>query len=112
MLALRLLLVCAGAFFLGTAAEAGRELTGAEIRTLVSGKTAQFTGPYSGTITLKEDGSASLQFASGPRFSGKWWVEDDKFCRQWFGLNRRCVTLSRSGPDKVESDTGFVFSFN
>ena len=64
---------------------AARKLTGNEIRRTHSGHTFRFrasTGS-TGEISYKSDGTMAGKKYSGASDAGKWWVKDDKFCRQW-----------------------------
>jgi tetratricopeptide (TPR) repeat protein len=67
-------------------------MTGEEIRTAISGQTFVDTRPvrFAGTLNTfdpsgtmngrPQAGSPAEQFGSD---QGKWWIEDDKFCRKW-----------------------------
>lgn len=64
---------------------------------------------YSGTLKLKKDGtgkgSAKTDAGQKINFSGKWYVENDRFCRTWTGdlpdsgqlvCEKWCLTSGRS----------------
>jgi hypothetical protein len=62
-----------------------KKLAGAEIRAMHSGHTLGFeasTGS-TGEVSYKSDGTMAGRKDSGVSDVGKWWVKDDKICRQW-----------------------------
>ena len=76
----------AGALIVPPAAAEG-PLSGEEIRTLVSGRSAQWVrgaGSYSGSITYHADGRLSSRvtvMGAAMTVSGTWSVQGDRFCR-------------------------------
>ncbi len=64
---------------------AQKKLTGNEIKTTHSGHTVRFatSSGSKGEISFKSDGTMEGKKDSGHSDVGKWWVKDDKFCRQW-----------------------------
>ena len=68
-------------------ASAEAPLSGEEIRSLVSGRSAQWVrgdGSYSGSITYHTDGRLSSRvtvMGAAMEVSGTWSIEGDRFCR-------------------------------
>lgn len=86
-----ILLAATTAFGLASAASAG-DLTGAEIKTLISGKTVYLeiggggsvtgaTGP--GVIYYAADGNAVFKTPKGELWTGKWVIKDNSACVEW-----------------------------
>ena len=71
-----------------TSVTAGSLASGEMLKAALSGKTLRYAeaapdGPY--FMHLASDGTASLQKGSDRQqtYSGRWWVDDAKFCRGW-----------------------------
>ena len=64
---------------------AEKKLTGNEIKSTRSGYTFRFKAwsGSTGQISYKSDGTMEGKKDSGHSDVGKWWVKDDKYCRQW-----------------------------
>ena len=64
---------------------AEKKLTGNEIKSTRSGYTLGFKAwsGSTGEISYKSDGTMEGKKDSGHSDVGKWWVKDDKYCRQW-----------------------------
>ncbi len=64
---------------------AQKKLTGNEIKSTHAGHTVRFatSSGSKGEISFKSDRAMEGKKVSGHSDVGKWWVEDDKFCRQW-----------------------------
>ena len=86
-----ILLASASAFGLASAASAA-DLTGAEIKSLISGKTVYLdiggggsstgaTGP--GVIHYSADGTAVFKTPKGEMWTGKWTIKDNTGCVEW-----------------------------
>ena len=81
------------------------ELTGAEIKTLLSGKsvylenTATSTGGAGqGVIYYAEDGTALFKTAKGPINHGKWTIKGNTACIEWKEVpNNPCSKYDKQG---------------
>ena len=107
--ALRNLSLCAVALpFLVLANPAQAEMTGAQIKAAASGKTFSISGPKSGTIGLRSNGTAWVKMSSGWSSTGKWWVSGNKFCRKWNrkGQSVRCYTWISVSGGKIKTGGG------
>ena len=100
----RLVISAIGSIFLIGSASAA-ELTGAEIKTLLSGKsiylentTASTGGAGQGVIYYDADGSALFKTAKGPIMHGKWTVKDNTACVDWKEVpNNACSKYDKQG---------------
>jgi len=79
-------------------------LTGAEIRTLLSDNTGVYTAPRKDltlSVTFDADGQMrGSREEDGRRDWGKWWIEDDRYCRKWDKWAKQrvyCFSISLSG---------------
>lgn len=90
------------------------KLTGNEIKSTHSGRTFRFkasTGS-TGEISYKPDGTMEGKKDGGASDSGKWWVKDNKICRQWDKWRRGnwgCFHIFRIGDKRykgVRTDGG------
>ena len=88
---------------IGTASAA--ELTGAEIKELISGKSLymEFTGASTGgagqgVIYYSADGSALYKTAPGPMWRGTWAIKDNTSCTDWKeSPNNPCSKWDKQG---------------
>jgi hypothetical protein len=98
---------------------AAAELTGAEIKDLVSGKTlytettaASATGsPGKGVIYYAADGSALFKTPSGAMWHGTWTIKDNTNCSNWKEVpNNPCSKYDKQGDaiNIINSATGQV----
>ena len=81
----------------------GRQLTGPEIRTLMSGATSTF--PVVGaTVIVTWDPNGSARGTAGPTADvGKWWIKSDKLCQQWnrWPVPKACYFVTRDGETLI-----------
>jgi hypothetical protein len=95
------------------------ELTGAEIKDIVSGKTlytettaASATGtPGKGVIYYAADGSALFKTPSGTMWHGTWAIKDNTICSNWKEApNNPCSKYDKQGDGTniINSATGQV----
>jgi hypothetical protein len=109
-------LVC---FCLLASPAAAAELTGAEIKDLVSGKTlyndttaSSVTGtPGRGVIYYAADGSALFKTPSGAMWHGNWVIKDNTICSNWKEApNNPCSKYDKQGDaiNIINSATGQV----
>lgn len=91
-----------------TSAQAG-EMSGTEIKTLVSGNTAYLTlnpggpaGGGEGIIYYNADGTATFKTPNGPIWHGSWTVKDDTACIDWKELpNNPCTRYEKQDADII-----------
>ena len=116
-----ILLATASAFGLATAAYAA-DLTGAEIKTLISGKTVYIdvggggtatgaSGP--GVIYYAADGSALYKTPKGEMWTGKWTIKDNTACTEWKqATTNACTRYDKQGDTitMINAATGLVRS--
>jgi hypothetical protein len=88
-----------------TAAQAG-EMTGAEIKTLISGNTSYLAldtvqaGTGEGIIFYNADGTAIFKTPKGPIWHGPWTIKDNTVCIDWKELpNNPCTRYEKQGTD-------------
>jgi hypothetical protein len=100
----RTILAAIGSVLLiGTAAAA--DLTGAEIKALLSGKsiylentTSSTGGAGQGVIYYDADGTALFKTAKGPIMHGKWTIKDNTACVDWKEVpNNACSKYDKQG---------------
>jgi len=107
----------ASVFLFGSAAAS--EMTGSEIKELLSGKTAyvettaaSVTGtPGQGVIYYAQDGTGLYKTPKGAIWHGTWAVKGDLFCTEWKeGPKRACQKFDREGDvvKSIDSETGQV----
>ncbi len=78
-------------------------LTGDQIKTLFSDNDVQMTSLRSGrrmNVEFEADGDMSGSMEGGGKDYGKWWVRENRFCRQWdrWGQNKiRCPMIKLTG---------------
>ena len=82
------------------------DMTGAEIKTFISGKTvylettaASATGaPGQGVVYLAEDGTALYKTPTGAIWHGKWDTKGNTFCADWAERpNNPCARWDKTG---------------
>ncbi len=97
---------------LGSAAAA--DMTGAEIQSLISGKTgyvetgaASVTGTIGqGTIYWGADGSGLYKTPKGPIWHGAWSIKGNLYCSKWKeGPNSACMKVEKQGDTVSFIDT-------
>jgi hypothetical protein len=98
------------------ASAAAADLTGAQIKELLSGKsiylenTATSTGGAGqGVIYYAEDGTALFKTAKGPINHGKWTIKDNMACIDWKEVpNNACSKYTKEGDTVtvINSATG------
>jgi hypothetical protein len=93
------------------------DLTGAEIQSLISGKTgyvetgaASVTGAIGkGAIYWAADGSGLYKTPQGPVWHGTWSVKGNLYCSEWKeGAKRPCVKAEKQGDivSLIDSESG------
>ena len=107
--ALRKMSICAVALpFLVLSIPAQAVMTGAQIKAAASGKTFAYSGPDSGTMGLRANGTAWVKDSSGWSSTGKWWVSGNNFCRYWKGKSSRCSSWTSLGGGKYSTGNGYT----
>lgn len=87
-------------------------MTGDELEALLgTDRTITLGGPgagYSGQLSLKADGTASGSAKSDDgtvtEIAGVWYIEGDRFCRNWTNIDQGkevCETWVKDGPNKA-----------
>jgi hypothetical protein len=97
-----------------TAAQAqGRELSGDELRELVTGRTVYLSTPLGGELPLNYrrngtvDGNGQaigLGRFFAPRDSGRWFIAGNRLCQQfqnWYNGERLCFTVTLLGNNRI-----------
>jgi GntR family transcriptional regulator/MocR family aminotransferase len=99
----------------GTVGAAEQKLDGAGIKTTLAGARLYFNN---GDILIdyKADGTMSGSASRGGSDAGKWWIDGDKFCRQWVrwaSAKKGCAVMYQDGskirfedPDTKKSVSG------
>ena len=87
---------------------AEKKLTGNEIKSTRSGYTLRFKAwsGSTGEISYQSDGTMEGKKVSGLSDVGKWWVKDDKFCRQWENWrsgDRECFDILETGDKRYKA---------
>jgi len=88
-----------------TGAATAAELTGAEIKELISGKslymdftTTSSGGSGKGVIYYASDGTAIYKTAPGPVWHGTWAIKDNTACTEWKEFpNNPCSKWDKQG---------------
>lgn len=108
----RLSIVLALGLGVATAAQAA-EMTGAEIKTLISGNTAYLAlntvqaGTGEGIIFYNTDGVATFKTPKGTIWHGPWTIKDNTVCIDWKELpNNPCTRYEKDGADIVLINVG------
>ncbi len=108
----RLSIVLALGLGVATAAQAA-EMTGAEIKTLISGNTAYLAlntvqaGTGEGIIFYNTDGAATFKTPKGAIWHGPWTIKDNTVCIDWKELpNNPCTRYEKEGADIVLINVG------
>lgn len=99
--------------FFAPSAHAKQELSGAEIKSLITGKRIFLKVPLGGEFPLRYnrngmvsgDGSAmGLGKYMAPKETGRWWVQNDQLCQQWeswYKGQAACFQLFKTGKNKL-----------
>lgn len=105
--------LCIGPAWATGAAAADGALRGAEIRSLITGRTVTLQTPV-GQIPLRYDASGAVSgdlagvsavtrlFA--PRETGSWWIKGDAMCQQWptwYDGKRFCFRIEKQADDLI-----------
>jgi len=61
----------------------GKLLTNAEIKEAFAGKSFTYTGRSSGSMTLRANGTVSVNDDKFGTAKGKWWVKNNQYCRSY-----------------------------
>lgn len=89
------------------------DLSGAEIKKLISGEKVFLSTPFGGELPLsyRTNGqvsgdvsgiSAASMFA--PKEIGKWWIEGNRLCQQWptwYKGRQFCFTIVKTGDSTI-----------
>jgi hypothetical protein len=90
-----------------------RQLTGEEIRELVSGRTVFLSAPFGGELPLNYrvngtvDGNGQaigLGRFFAPRDTGRWFIAGNRLCQQfqsWYNGERLCFTVADLGNNRI-----------
>lgn len=104
---------CAGAILLASPALAERELSGDEVRQLVTGKRIYLATPLGGELPLfyqpngvvSGDGQAiGLGRFFAPRDTGRWFITGNRLCQQfrdWYNGERLCFSVKDLGNNRI-----------
>ena len=98
--------------YLGNVA-AAEDLSGSEIKKLLSGEKVYLSTPFGMELplTYKTNGhvvggvsgiSAASMFS--PKETGKWWIEGKRLCQQWptwYKGRQFCFTISKTGENQI-----------
>jgi hypothetical protein len=105
---LRKAIVLALGLGLGAASAQATDMTGAEIKTLISGNTAYLAletpaaGTGEGIIFYNADGTATFKTPKGAIWHGPWVIKDNTVCIDWKELpNNACTRYDKQGADTV-----------
>lgn len=112
-------LAVAGLIASGSASLSQQALSGAEIRSLVEGKSYRWDTPngFAGSITVRSDGSQSLT-SNIPNIesdTGSWRIHGDQLCSRWTkirGGDESCQTISRQSDTVYVTSTGTRMLFD
>ena len=93
---------------------AERTLTGVEIKSMFTNARVYYRiQQWDGITDYKSDGAMSGTLGDQSD-TGRWWVEGDKYCRQWKRWNdgkKRCATVVINGDRSIfRFDNGQVFT--
>lgn len=84
--------------------ESGEHLTGATLAATFSGATLAGVNSYGNSYTVSLGAGGALDGVAGANGeyvdSGRWWIKDDLFCRQWttwLGGTEDCFVAVRDG---------------
>jgi hypothetical protein len=113
---LRIFALATPLFLLGTAAAAAAEMTGEEVKALITGKTVYLElgttstgGTGQGAIFYSPDGAALYRTASGAIWHGTWTIRGNNVCIDWKEApNNACTKYDKIGSTItiVNSTTG------
>lgn len=106
---LKIAIVLALGLGVWTTAAQANEMTGAEIKVLISGNTAYLAlnpgvaaGAGDGAIFYNTDGTATFKTPSGAIWHGSWTIKDNTVCADWKELpNNACTRYEKQGSDIV-----------
>ncbi|MBU2582422.1 MAG: hypothetical protein KJ622_11955 [Alphaproteobacteria bacterium] len=113
------LLMAVSLMFWSTTAALAQQLSGSDLRTLLSGQTIHLSAPFGSLpIEYSQDGSMVARSAVMAIFSGiyedrgLWRIEGDRFCQQWTTWNEgheQCFTVHRRNDTLLwESNDGMT----
>ena len=93
---------------LGAASAQAADMTGPEIKTLISGNTAYLAletptaGTGEGIIFYNADGTATFKTPKGAIWHGPWVIKDNTVCIDWKEMpNNACTRYDKQGADVV-----------
>lgn len=96
-----------------TPADARQELSGPQIKSMITGKRIFLRVPLGGEFPLRylPNGSVSGDGSSlglgkymAPKETGRWWVQNDQLCQQWESWYKgkvACFQLFQTGENKL-----------
>lgn len=100
-------------------AAAQQALSGAEIRSLIQGKTYRWEAPngMGGTISVFADGAQQMttNIPDVPTDTGSWRISGNELCSTWQRIRNgaeSCQTLTRTGERTYVSSTGVRLIFD
>ena len=108
---MKTLSITALSVLLTTLAAHAANLTSAEIKNAIVGKTLTFSGAAgSGTTVYSLNGSASIMFNGKPD-KGKWRTKGSSMCDTWTNIRKGkegCYTIQSLGGNKYKTSKGFT----
>ena len=93
-----------------TTSSYAKKLSGAEIKSLLSGKSFRYSGKTSGTSTYTSGGRMTVSDSKFGKLSGRWWVKGSSFCRKYPRGKAKCMTIRSLGGGKYRNSSGYTFS--
>ena len=87
-------------------------LTGKQLRSIMVGKTLTYSGPTSGTFSVRANGTAAVNDSKAGRISGRWWIKGRSFCRKFKRGKAKCLRYRALGNGRYRSTNGYIFVAN
>jgi len=103
----KILVLCAAISISASAEVYAQNLSGSELKTLLTGKSFSYTGKWVGTEKFHRDGKMTYKLDSGYSDEGKWWIKGNRYCAQFPEGKAKCYTIRRlsNGLHKTSSGT-------
>ncbi len=86
-----------------------QQLKGSEIKSLLSGKTFNYSGKTRGFSFYSSGGSVKVRDSKGGKLSGRWWVSGNSYCRKFGKGKTKCLTMRKAGAGKYRTSNGYTF---
>ena len=87
-----------------------KNLSGSQIRSLLSGKSFVYSGPTSGTVRYTAGGKVSNNDSKYGRNTGRWWTTNTSYCRKFGKGKTKCMRIRELGNGRYRSSNGYTFS--